>query len=136
MKKAILICLSVIAGIICYFFTFAAAFKYYSDYAYIRSYLGVIIPIIVLEIIKYVCYKPNYKKIYSFDIISTSICLLAIIIINSFYSPGKSYFWTVWKKEFFLLQFPWFIMLFAYIFLLIFKSKKVKKTDKKMELIK
>ena len=129
MKKALFICLSVIVGLIGYFFTFAASFistqeAFELSDAYQLSYLGIIIPNIVLEVVKYLCYKQNYKKIYDFDIISTSICLLAIIIITLLCSPGESYFWTAWKKEFIWLQFPWFIMLLAYSLLLIFKSEK------------
>ena len=132
MKHDVFIYLSGIVGIIGYFFSFAASFistqeAFELSDAYQLSYLGIIIPNIVLEVVKYLCYKQNYKKIYDFDVISTSTCLIAIIIITLLCSPGESYFWTVWKEEFIWLQFPWFIMLFAYSLLLIFKSTKAKK---------
>ena len=135
MKKTIFVCLSVIVGLIAFLFTFSAAVLEVQDGSrlvdvFLLSYLGVIVPNVALEITKFLCFKRNYKKIYVFDIISILMCLPAIIILNLIHlnlmHSDAMVFLAVWKREFFLYQFPWLIMFLAYSLLLIIKSKKTK----------
>lgn len=129
MKKTVFVCLSVIVGIIAFLFTFFAAVLAPQDGSRLidvclLSYLGVIVPNVVLEMAKYLCFKQDYKKIYAFDIIGVFISLSVLVILNLLIW-GESFF-VIFMEEFFLYQLPWLLIFLAYGLLFVFKSKKTK----------
>ena len=130
-KNVVFICLSVIVGVIGFFFTIVAAvLEPQEGHSLVEvcclSYFGVIVPVIALEVAKFLCFKDEHKKIYTVDVVGILICLFALIRLNLFYVGGMN-FWDVWREEFFLYQFPWLIMLLVQVVLFILKSKKAKK---------
>ena len=127
MKKSLFMVLSIMVSLISIIFLFFAAVLEPQDgsklvHVCLLSYLGVIVPHIVLEIAKFFCFKRDYKKIYAFDIISVLMCLVVIVTLNLVIA-GKNY-WVILKNEFFLYNFPWIILLLSYVLLLKVKSRR------------
>ena len=73
MKKNSYLCVTVLVGIVGYYLTVTAGLycSKENDYlaAYLFSNLGVILPVVALEIVKLIQYKGEERRVYSFDIL-------------------------------------------------------------------
>ena len=91
------------------------------------SYIGVLLPVIALEIAKFLCYEKENRKIYYFDIVGVSIsfCILAVLfllVLEELALEGN--FWMCMKRDFLPIFFPWTMSFLIQGVLLIFKARK------------
>ena len=128
MKKMLFTGLTIFVGIICYISTFASALLEKADDRNLFevcfwSYVGVIFPVLSLEIAKLMCFKNKSKKLYFFDIIGIAISLSALGILNFLICGGIDY-WRVLREEFFLFHLPWIIALLCQVTASLYKTRR------------
>lgn len=129
LKKAIFIGLTISIGYIGFYFTFLAMYQALLGelslfVASLLSNLGVILPIMVLEIAKILCLKRDNRKIYVFDVFGVSISSIILAIIILFYVL-LAHLLKYTIKGFFVVPFPWIVALIIQGSLLMFKKSKI-----------
>ncbi len=130
MKKALFICFDAIIFVVCMISTFLACMtpktggESFFGEIYIWSYLGVLLPVIVLECAKLLCFKTEYQngKLFAFDIIGIVFAALGYFIWYVVLIPFRPFASMI--SNFFIAFLPWTIALIGQCLLLWFKSSK------------
>ena len=132
MKKNSYLCVTVLVGIVGYHLTITAGLYCSKDNDYLAAYLfsnlGVILPVVALEIVKLIQYKGEERRVYSFDILGVVISAFAVFIFTSMLLSDFGELNRAWIEEFVIMYWPWVVSLLLQSLLLACKSKK---TDKK-----
>ena len=131
MKKVLFWLLSIFAGFISLWLALGAGVLTKDGASvedYLASYFGIISPMAILEGLKLICFKKEYRKIYAFDMVCIVICAIAISILSflMFELISSSTSWGDIAQEFFFFLFPWIISLVGQTLLLVYKGKKRK----------
>lgn len=129
MKKVLFWLLSIFAGFISLWLALGAMVlgkHTIGVEVYLASYFGIISPMAILEGLKLICFKKEYRNIYAFDIVCIVICVIAICILIYLMLPiSVSSFWDE-MEGIVAFVIPWIISLVGQTLLLVYKGKKRK----------
>ena len=124
MKKELYLCATIFVGI--WGFRFSVASAMYGDFliAYLVSNLGIVLPVVLLEIAKLIHFKGEERRVYSFDILGIVISAFAVLYLTCLFLSDSSHLSRAWLQEFVFMYWPWVVSLLIQSLLLACKYKK------------